>query len=260
MAWIKIETTTPDKPEIHAIARLLKIEPDLVLGKIVRLWAWADLNMMGGNSVMGDDALVDHVVHRKGFAKAMRKVGWLEGDDGGLSFPRFERHNGETAKARAESARRMAKSRAGRNNGCENGATSLQQKQQLEKEKEYYPTDNKKSAIDYAALIPGIVALYPRREKVEEACQAVAKAIRAGHSPETIADGTRAMAAAISQLPGGALNKFVPSAGSFFANKRWADDPKTLLRQIGTQSGPAGPVNTHGRDPSRTVKISPHTK
>ncbi len=81
--------------------------------------------------------------------------------------------------------------------------------------------------------VPGIVGLYPRREKVQEACESVARSIRKGASPETIAAGTRAFAAAILQLPGGALNCYVPGAGAFFREERWKDDPQTILRQGG---------------------------
>jgi hypothetical protein len=41
----------------------------------------------------------------------MRKVGWLEGRDGDLSFPHFDRHNGQTAKKRALTKNRVEKTR-----------------------------------------------------------------------------------------------------------------------------------------------------
>jgi hypothetical protein len=42
----------------------------------------------------------------------MRRAGWLKGENGCLIFPGFDRHNGETAKARAETNRRVAKHRS----------------------------------------------------------------------------------------------------------------------------------------------------
>jgi hypothetical protein len=41
----------------------------------------------------------------------MRKVGWLEGREGALSFPHFDRHNGQTAKKRALTKNRVEKTR-----------------------------------------------------------------------------------------------------------------------------------------------------
>lgn len=47
-SWIKVEVITPDKPEIFQIAELLNIDPDAVLGKLVRIWAWADQQTIDG--------------------------------------------------------------------------------------------------------------------------------------------------------------------------------------------------------------------
>ena len=37
--WIKIEENTPDKPEVHKMASILGIDPDAVVGKLVRVWS-----------------------------------------------------------------------------------------------------------------------------------------------------------------------------------------------------------------------------
>jgi len=44
MSWIKLEHATPDKPEIWEMAGILGIDPDAVLGKVLRAWIWADQN------------------------------------------------------------------------------------------------------------------------------------------------------------------------------------------------------------------------
>ncbi len=49
-SWIKIEVITPDKPEIYQIAEMLDTDPDAVMGKLVRLWAWADQQTIDGNA------------------------------------------------------------------------------------------------------------------------------------------------------------------------------------------------------------------
>lgn len=123
--WIKIEVILPDKQEVVTMAHLLKMkDPDTVVGKLIRLWAWADQQTVSGDCVGITCAYIDRLTFCKGFAKALMSVGWLGGEDGALQFLNFARHNGETAKARAESARRMAKSRADKEqqNGNRNGA------------------------------------------------------------------------------------------------------------------------------------------
>ena len=115
--WIKVEQVTPDKPEVFAIAAILKIDPDAVFGKLMRFWIWADQQSPDGKVNMLTDAMIDRVTHQKGFAAAMRSAGWLN-DDG---LPNFERHNGKTAKARAETNRRVAnfRQRGGKGNAEE---------------------------------------------------------------------------------------------------------------------------------------------
>lgn len=107
VSWIKIEVTTPDKPEVIAMAARLRVkDPDTITGKLVRLWAWADLNSVDGAAVSITRAHIDRLTACKGFASALEAVGWLEGPDGAISFPLFDRHNGKSAKARAVETRK----------------------------------------------------------------------------------------------------------------------------------------------------------
>jgi hypothetical protein len=109
--WIKMEVTTADKPEVAMMAHKLKCEPDLIVGKLFRIWVWANQNSVDGNAVTVTESFLDRIAHRKGFPAAMRKAGWLGGDAGALCFPGFDRHNGRTAKERASTNRRVAKHR-----------------------------------------------------------------------------------------------------------------------------------------------------
>ena len=109
--WIKFETTTPDKPEVIHMAERLGIDQDAVIGKLLRVWVWADANSIAGSPVAVTSSFLDRLTACPGFAVAMREAGWLEGRDAALSFPSFDRHNGQTAKARAETNRRVANHR-----------------------------------------------------------------------------------------------------------------------------------------------------
>ena len=54
----------------------------------------------------------------------MLKVGWLADKGGGLSLPNFDKHNGNTAKNRAQTARRVANHKASeKSNAKGNGAS-----------------------------------------------------------------------------------------------------------------------------------------
>jgi hypothetical protein len=111
-SWIKIETNTPDKPEVCIIASQLRMDSDAVMGKLVRLWAWAELNVSGNNDTSVTPEFLDKVVGKKGFSAALIKAGWLKEMEDRLEFPNFSRHNGREAKGRAQTALRVSRHRA----------------------------------------------------------------------------------------------------------------------------------------------------
>lgn len=107
-SWIKVEVITPDKPEIFQIAEILNIDPDAVLGKLVRIWTWADQQTIDGNAGSVTKGVLDRLAFITGFADALITVGWLAYVDEKLVLPNFERHNGESSKKRALTNRRVA--------------------------------------------------------------------------------------------------------------------------------------------------------
>lgn len=109
--WIKIEHTTPDKPEVFRMAAILKIDPDAVVGKLIRFWSWVDQQTLDGADLGVTDLTIDHVSRHPGFNVALREVGWLGARSGSLSIPNFDRHNGQTAKARGLAVKRKASQR-----------------------------------------------------------------------------------------------------------------------------------------------------
>lgn len=109
--WIKLETATPDKPEICAIATRLRLDTDSVVGKLVRLWSWAEVNRVNGNDIGVTKEFLDKLVGRKGFADALEAAGWLIVKGEALQFPNFERHNGNASKIRGQTAKRVERHR-----------------------------------------------------------------------------------------------------------------------------------------------------
>jgi hypothetical protein len=112
--WMKIELELPDKPEVHAISARLNIDPDAVVGKLIRVWQWFDKHTTDGNAVGVTYALPDRISGVSGFGEAMNSVGWLDqltSEIGGLSMPKFERHTSNSAKTRALTQKRVAKTR-----------------------------------------------------------------------------------------------------------------------------------------------------
>ncbi|MBC8722108.1 hypothetical protein F6X37_11035 [Paraburkholderia sp. 31.1] len=109
MSWLKIESSTPDKPEVWAIAAFLSLDRDAVMGKLIRVWRWFDEHTADGNARSVTRALVDSTAGVTGFADAMISVRWLTVDDNGISMPHFEWHTGAKAKRRARTAIRVSR-------------------------------------------------------------------------------------------------------------------------------------------------------
>jgi hypothetical protein len=109
--WIKVEVSLPDKPEVMAMASILGVDSDAVVGKLIRIWGWADTHTTNGNAAGVTNSFIDRYTHCVGFAEALRKVGWLGGRDAAIEFPNFNRHNGQTAKSRALTKDRVDKTR-----------------------------------------------------------------------------------------------------------------------------------------------------
>lgn len=108
---MKIELELPDKPEVHAIAAMLNIDPDCVVGKLIRVWQWFDKHTVDGNAFGVTYALPDRITNVTGFGEAMMFVGWLEQNGKTLTMPKFDRHTSKSAKKRALTANRVNKSR-----------------------------------------------------------------------------------------------------------------------------------------------------
>jgi hypothetical protein len=109
--WLKMRHDLADDPSIIRAAADLGIDEDAVLGKCFRLWSWADRHTTDGQASGIGLAWVDRLTRCDGFGAALVRAGWLDELDGGLCFPRFDRHCSDTAKQRALDSRLTAEKR-----------------------------------------------------------------------------------------------------------------------------------------------------
>jgi hypothetical protein len=110
--WIKMRIALADDPAVISIAARLSIDEFTVVGMLHHLWGWADTQSRDGHAPGVTNVWIDRYIRHAGFAEAMISVGWLEIDDSGVTFPKFDRHNGETAKTRALAAERKRNQRS----------------------------------------------------------------------------------------------------------------------------------------------------
>lgn len=124
--WIKFDNSLPEKPETLAItAKMGWDDPDLTVGKLMRLFRWFDQHTTDGNAVGVTPTLLDRVLGVTGFTECVATVGWIVVTEDGISLANFDKHNGATAKSRAQGAKRAATHRSNASSNGESNADGV---------------------------------------------------------------------------------------------------------------------------------------
>lgn len=111
MSWIKVDCMLIHKPKVVKIARELNLKRETILGYLIKFWALADgITEDGRLEGYGPDD-VDDLVGLPGFGRALEVVDWLRFNTRGAVLPRFDLHNGESAKKRANTSLRVSRHR-----------------------------------------------------------------------------------------------------------------------------------------------------
>ncbi|WP_374520343.1 hypothetical protein [Hydrogenophaga sp.] len=105
--WIKMRSDLFTHPKVVRISSALKADTLRTVGGLMSVWCLFDAHSTDGHlDGYTPDVLDDHL-RWPGFSRAMVQVGWLETDgDDALVLPRFDTHNGQSAKRRAQDADR----------------------------------------------------------------------------------------------------------------------------------------------------------
>lgn len=278
--WIKADHDLPDKPEVIAMALRLKMrDSDTVTGKLLRLWIWADRNSIDGHDLAITRDFIDRLTHCRGFAAALESVGWLIDDGGLLTFPRFSRHNGDSAKKRASETRkkhdqRTRTKRDGKPDKCPPPTgTNVPHAKGTKPGTKAGPEEEIEEELGTATASEAeqLVAACPRPSPTRDALQA-AQACLKRHAAVfpfvLILEATRQATALIRAWPEDERLTYCPSATTFFADDRWRCDPddfksrRQSRKQLATHNGhalavpidigkrrPAGVLDTSATDP-----------
>ena len=249
--WIKIEHALPDKPEVMEIANSLRIDADAVVGKLIRVWTWFDIHTENGNANVTMTALLDRYTGVTGFVTEMQKVGWITENSGVLTINKFERHNGQTAKNRANTNRRVAKLRKCNDSSVTNVTTQALQKPLPEKRREekiiVLSKDNTQSDCE------NIYKIYPKKVGREAALKAIAKALKKIDQIKLAEIVTQ-----YAESQKGEDMQFVPNPATWFNQGRWQDDQLTWKRenrQMNFGTKPNSYITRHPSDTSEQYEI-----
>lgn len=104
--WIKIRTSLASSPKVVRISSAIKSDRLRVVGGLVAVWSVFDTHSEGGELVGYTPESLDDVVGFPGLSVAMADAEWLIIKPESLALPRFDDHNGASAKRRAEDTQR----------------------------------------------------------------------------------------------------------------------------------------------------------
>ena len=114
--WIKMRVGLWDDPRVAVMAAKMGQPEATVIGCLFRLWTLGDQHTEDGTLLGMTPDILDRKTGVDGFSEAAVSVGWLEEFEGGLRIPRFDEHNGQSAKRRSQHAKSTSKRRS--QSGC----------------------------------------------------------------------------------------------------------------------------------------------
>jgi hypothetical protein len=218
--WLKFEKATPDKPEVFAIAARLDLDPDAVVGKLIRVWSWFDTHTVDGNGRSVTPALLDRIASVTGFTRAMEAEGWIVVTPAGVSLPNFDRHTGETAKGRALGAKRSAEHRA-KSNGDSVTPSVTAALPREEKKREEQQQEPKAVVQRTADRFEDFWAEYPVKKG-----RPPAEAKWRAKGLDAIADQLIAHVRMMKVEDRDSLDGYAPHGSTYVNGERWHDEPK----------------------------------
>ncbi|WP_353798015.1 DnaT-like ssDNA-binding domain-containing protein [Enterobacter cloacae] len=104
--WIKMRADLHTHPKVVRMASALKADRLRIVGGLHSAWCLFDVHSVDGFLDGYSADTLDDLIGFPGFSRAMMAVGWLEENGESLVMPRFEAHNGQSAKRRAQDADR----------------------------------------------------------------------------------------------------------------------------------------------------------
>lgn len=104
--WIKMRTNLATSPKVVRISSALKADRLRVIGGLHSAWSLFDQHSEDGILIGYSPETLDELIGWPGFTAAMIAVEWAFYDGESLALPRYEDHNGQSAKRRAMDADR----------------------------------------------------------------------------------------------------------------------------------------------------------
>lgn len=132
--WVKMRADLFTHPKVFKIASALNKDELYVVGALLAFWSWAHSHAVDGRVDGATSHLIDRATRAPGLSDALVSVGWLEVDDSGITIPRFEAHNSDSAKERTLKNERQSRWRERKKNGSVDAEPSTEPSTELSTE------------------------------------------------------------------------------------------------------------------------------
>lgn len=222
--WIKMRIELQTHPKVFRMVSALQADRLRIIGGLHIAWSIFDTHCDDGVLVGYTTDAMDAVIGWPGFTQAMIDVEWAAlNDAGSLVMPRFDEHNGKSAKRRANDNERKRNSRNGE--PVPKMSASDADKKRTREEKRREDKDQKLSgddAVDPAELFARFWALYPRKVSKDAARKAWDKLDLSAGLFETMIQALGAQSLSVDWTKDN--GQFIPHASTWLNGKRWDDE------------------------------------
>lgn len=157
--WIKMRADLFTHPKVVRMLSALKADKLRTVGGLMSAWCLFDAHSIDGKLEGYTSETLDQHLGWPGFSAAMISVGWLEDTGQSLVLPRFDTHNGVSAKRRAQDAdrkqavRKMSASEADKKRTREEKRREEKKEEQLEVLPDWLPADRWQDFVDHRKAI-----------------------------------------------------------------------------------------------------------
>ena len=113
--WIKMRVDLQTSPKVVRISSATKADRLRVVGALHAVWSIFDAHAVDGALEGYTLGVLDSLIGFAGFSEQMAAVEWIIVSDDSLEMPRYDSHNGKSAKKRAMDSERKRTSRTPEN-------------------------------------------------------------------------------------------------------------------------------------------------
>ena len=183
--YLPMRLDLDEDPAVIQMAAILDMPELDVVGRLWKVWSWANRQTRDGNAAGVTDSWLDRYVGVSGFAKAMEAAGWLDITDHSVSIPSYDRWNSKAAKDRLQGAKRVEKHREKKRKCNASSVTeSLPQDRTVQKSTEEKSTTDHKCSWNGRAV---------EISQLKDWCKETFGRLHVGRSKRTLASDPRTL-------------------------------------------------------------------